>query len=179
MAINLSAAAEKLGGDPSYRPRIQVPWLVSLAGSLGAVSVMFLISPMACVIAITLELVLYSYLRQRALRRRWGDARAGVWMSLARMSLLRLRDHGEEVVFVDNNPDACHVVERDSFRVVYGNPLQERTLQRAMLEDRASCIAVTISDEINFMLGRQAANDYLLNLPYGWLIIHCRIQADP
>ena len=96
VAINLSAAAEKLGGDPSYRPRIQVPWLVSLAGSLGAVSVMFLISPMACVIAITLELVLYSYLRQRALRRRWGDARAGVWMSLARMSLLRLRDHGED-----------------------------------------------------------------------------------
>jgi hypothetical protein len=96
VAINLSAAAEKWGADPSYRPTINVPWLLSLAGSLAAVIVMFLISPLACMIAITLELALYLYLRQRALRRRWGDARAGVWMSLARFALLRLREHSED-----------------------------------------------------------------------------------
>ncbi len=96
MAINLSAAAEKWGADPSFRPTINVPWLLSLAGSLGAVIVMFLISPLACVIAITLELVLYIYLRQRALQRRWGDAWAGVWMSLARFALLRLKEHQDD-----------------------------------------------------------------------------------
>jgi amino acid transporter len=96
VAINLSAAAEKWGGDPSYRPTINVPWLVSLGGSIGAVVVMFLISPLACVIAIGLELVLYVYLRQRALQRRWGDAWAGVWMSLARFALLRLKEHSED-----------------------------------------------------------------------------------
>ena len=96
VAINLSAAAEKWAADPSYRPTINVPWTLSLLGSLGAVMVMFLISPLACVIAITLELGLYLYLRQKTLRRRWGDAWAGVWMSLARFALLRLREHAED-----------------------------------------------------------------------------------
>ena len=96
VAINLSAAAEKWSADPSFRPTIRVPWLLSLAGALGAVVVMFLISPLACVIAIGLELTLYLYLRQRALQRRWGDARAGVWAALARFALLRLREHSED-----------------------------------------------------------------------------------
>jgi amino acid transporter len=93
VTINISAAAEKWGGDPSYRPTINVPWYVSLAGSVGAVAVMFLINPWACFGAITLEFLLYLHLRRRSLQRRWGDARAGVWMSLARRSLLRLREH--------------------------------------------------------------------------------------
>lgn len=96
VAINLSAAAEKWGADPSYRPTIKVPWLLSLAGSLSAIIVMFLISPTACVIAIGLELALYTYLRKRALERSWGDAWAGVWMTLARFALLRLREHRDD-----------------------------------------------------------------------------------
>ena len=96
VAINLSAAAEKWGADPSYRPTINVPWPVSIAGSFAAIIVMFLISPLACVIAISLELALYVYLRKRALQRRWGDAWAGVWMSLARFALLRLREHRDD-----------------------------------------------------------------------------------
>ena len=93
VTINLSAAAERLSGDPSYRPTINVPWYVSVLGSLAAVAVMFLINPWACVAAIFLEFGLYLYLRQLSLRRRWGDARAGVWMSVARYALLRLRHH--------------------------------------------------------------------------------------
>jgi NhaP-type Na+/H+ or K+/H+ antiporter len=73
-----------------------------------------------------------------------------------------LRAHKEEVIFIDNNPDACHVVEQDGFRVVYGNPLEERTLQRARIEDRAAFVAVSMSDEINFMLGQRAVEDYRL-----------------
>ncbi len=71
-----------------------------------------------------------------------------------------LRDRGEEVVFVDNNPDACHAAERQNFRVVYGNPLEERTLQRARLEDRAACVVVSMSDEINLIVGERAVKDY-------------------
>jgi hypothetical protein len=77
-----------------------------------------------------------------------------------------LRDHGEEVVFVDNNPDACHVVERDSFRVVYGNPLEERTLARAQLEDRAACVSVSMSDEVNLIVGERCIKDYRLHRVY-------------
>jgi NhaP-type Na+/H+ or K+/H+ antiporter len=77
-----------------------------------------------------------------------------------------LRRHKEEVVFIDNNPDACHVVERDAFRVVYGNPLEERTLQRARLEDRAACLVVGMSDEINFIVGQRAVAEYRLRHVY-------------
>lgn len=77
-----------------------------------------------------------------------------------------LRSHKEEVVFIDNNPDACHVVERDAFRVVYGNPLEERTLQRARIEDRAACLVVGMSDEINFIVGQRAVRDYRLRHVY-------------
>jgi len=55
--------------------------------------VMFLINPIACVLAISLEGALYLYLSRRSMRKRWGDARAGLWVALARFSLLQLRAH--------------------------------------------------------------------------------------
>lgn len=91
VTINLSAGLEQLVGDPSYRPTINVPWYVSLLGSLGAIFVMFLINPYACVVALIVELSLYLYLRRRSTRQRWGDVRAGLWVALARFALLRLR----------------------------------------------------------------------------------------
>ena len=110
VAINLSAAIEKWAGDPSYRPTINVPWFVSLLGSLGAIIVMFLISPTSCAAAIVLELALYLYLRRLSLQRRWGDARAGLWAALARFALLQLHGHESDprnwrpqiLVFVGN-----------------------------------------------------------------------------
>lgn len=91
--INLSAAMEKLVGDPSYRPTINVPWYVSIFGSLGAVFVMFLINPLVCSLAIMLELIIYFAIRRRALRKRWGDVRAGFWFALTRYSLMKLENH--------------------------------------------------------------------------------------
>ena len=89
--INLAAALEKLAGDPYYRPTIKVPWAVSLLGSLGAVLVMFLISPVVCILALLLEHILYLLLRRRAFRSSWGDVRVGLWTAIARLSLLKLR----------------------------------------------------------------------------------------
>ncbi len=91
VTINLSAAVERLVGDPSYRPTINVPWYISLTGSLAAVAVMFLISPLACACAVGSELLLYLYLRQRALESQWGDVRAGLWSAIARFSLMQMR----------------------------------------------------------------------------------------
>ena len=93
VTINLAATIESLVGDPSYRPTIRVPWFVSLLGSIGAVVVMFLISPVACVAAVALESGLYLYLQRRAMRKQWGDVRAGLWVALARFALLSLRHH--------------------------------------------------------------------------------------
>ncbi len=91
--INFSAAIEKLVGDPSYRPKINVPWHVSLLGSAGALFVMFLLSAKVCGIAIFLVICLYFYLRKKTLSKRWGDVRAGMWLSMARFSLLKLKKH--------------------------------------------------------------------------------------
>jgi amino acid transporter len=91
--VNFSAAIENLVGDPSFRPTIRVPWWVSLTGSAGAIAVMFLISPMACIAAIVLELLLYLSLRRRVLRREWGDVRAGMWIAVARFALMKLREN--------------------------------------------------------------------------------------
>jgi amino acid transporter len=93
VVINLASALESLVGDPSYRPTIKVPWFVSLLGSVGAIVVMFLINPWACLAAVVLESALYAYLRRRSMRKRWGDVRAGVWVALARWALLKLRHH--------------------------------------------------------------------------------------
>lgn len=91
--INISAVVEKLVGDPSYRPTIKVPWYISLAGSFGAVFVMFLISPWACLFAVIFELGLYFYLQRRKLQKEWGDARAGFWFSIARYALVNHDPH--------------------------------------------------------------------------------------
>ncbi|MBT3243276.1 MAG: amino acid permease [Bacteroidetes bacterium] len=92
IAINLSAVIERLVGDVSYRPTIQVHWIISLFGCIGAGVVMFLINPVACVIAITLELLIYSYLKRKALQGSWGDVRAGLWSSVARFALIKLKE---------------------------------------------------------------------------------------
>jgi amino acid transporter len=93
VTINLAAGLESLVGDPSYRPTIKVPWFVSLLGSVGAIVVMFLINPLACLAAVVLESALFVYLRRRSMRKRWGDVRAGIWVALARWALLKLRQH--------------------------------------------------------------------------------------
>ena len=89
--VNLSAVVETLVGDPSYRPTIRVPWYVSVIGAIGAVLVMFLISPWACLFAVLFEMALYLYLQTRKLKKEWGDVRAGFWFALARRALVNHR----------------------------------------------------------------------------------------
>ena len=95
--INFSAALENLTGDASYRPKVKVPWFVSLFGSFGAIAVMFLINPIACIFAVIFEVILFWILRKRSMRKEWGDVRAGFWGTLARFALLKLKKH-------DNDP---------------------------------------------------------------------------
>jgi len=92
LAINLVAATENLVGDPSYRPTLRVPSVVSLAGAAGNLAVMFLISARACAVAIALELLVWLVLRRKTLRASWGDVWAGVWGSLARLALYNLSE---------------------------------------------------------------------------------------
>lgn len=90
--INLVAGLERLSGAPSFRPSLKVPWYISLAGAAGCFWVMFRINSLACIAALIAEFVIYLWLRKRAISASWGDLRYGALMSLARSTLLQLRN---------------------------------------------------------------------------------------
>lgn len=90
VVINFVAAIEKLVAEPSYRPAVNIPWYWSLIGAMGALFVMYLISPIALIGALGLEFAFYLYFQKRALEQQWGDVTAGLWMKVARFSLLRM-----------------------------------------------------------------------------------------
>jgi solute carrier family 12 (potassium/chloride transporter), member 4/6 len=90
--LNLAAALEDLVKDPSYRPRIRIPWGVSLLGALGCFVAMFAINPLAFFAALLVEVGIWWYLRRRSLEATWGDLRSGLWLALVRFAMVQLRD---------------------------------------------------------------------------------------
>jgi len=88
--LNLTAGLESLVGNPSFRPRIKVPWFVSLLGALGCYGAMFLINAPATLIAIIISYGIFVWLGRRALAQGWGDIRSGLWFTLSRFGLTRL-----------------------------------------------------------------------------------------
>lgn len=60
-----------------------------------------------------------------------------------------LREAGTPVVFIDSNPQNCRRAEELRFPVVYGNALQERTLQRARLETVGAVVGLTPNQMLN------------------------------
>lgn len=91
--VNLAASIEKLVDNPSFRPRFNIPWYVSMLGALGCYGAMFLINPLATVVAIVISYGIFFYLERRQLQRTWGDVRSGVWFTIARWALLNLEGH--------------------------------------------------------------------------------------
>ncbi len=189
VTINLSTALESLTSDPSYRPTIRVPWYVSLLGSAGAIVVMFLISPLACAAAMGFELLLYVFLRRRAMESRWGDVRAGAWTALTRFALLKLRKLKRQarnwrpqiLVFTHNPASRMGLVKLASWfsqdrgvvtvcRVVQGDPEERfeeiRALQAEMDETLAEAgvsafaEAHVVPDLENGILGIAQANGF-------------------
>jgi hypothetical protein len=88
--INLVAGLEQLSGDPSYRPTFRIPWWISIAAALACFYVMFLINPIALVVAVVFEFGVYVFMRRRAMNAPWGDLRRGALMSLVRSTMIRL-----------------------------------------------------------------------------------------
>ena len=87
---NLVAGIEKLVGNPSFRPRARIHPGLSLLGAAGCYGAMFVINPLATIVAILISYGIYFYLERRSTIRTWGDVRNGIWFSLARQSLLNL-----------------------------------------------------------------------------------------
>ncbi len=115
--VNLIAALENVSGNPSYRPRFKVHWLISIAGALGCYITMFLIHALATVVAMLVSLGIFIYLSRKELRTTWGDVRYGLWYSLARFIIFKLED------------SRCHPRNwRPNVMVFSGNPNTRKQL---------------------------------------------------
>ncbi|HYO16941.1 MAG TPA: sodium:proton antiporter [Thermoanaerobaculia bacterium] len=80
-----------------------------------------------------------------------------------------LRDGGEEVLFIDSNPDACQAAEEDGFRCLHGSGLDEQIQVRAELDIRAGCLGVTSNEEVNLLFARRVRKDY--KVPRVWVAL--------
>ena len=88
--VNIVAGLESLSGDPSWRPRFRIPWVINISNGIACVWVMFLISPVASMVAITIEFLLWLLFSRREQRATWGDARRGLYEAMLRWVLIRL-----------------------------------------------------------------------------------------
>ena len=90
MVLNVAAGIEGFLQSPSFRPTFKVHWSLSLLGAIGCLGVMFLINPVATVIAASIVLGIYFWLERRELESAWGDVRKGIWMELVRTGIFQM-----------------------------------------------------------------------------------------
>ncbi|MGH7531278.1 MAG: Na-K-Cl cotransporter [Gemmatimonadales bacterium] len=95
--LNLSAGFEELISNPAWRPQFRVPAGLSLAGFAGCLGVMLMIAPGATIIAALTCGGIYSAMKRRSMRARWGDMRLAFMMFVTRVILYRMqgRRHDE------------------------------------------------------------------------------------
>ncbi len=89
--LNISAGIEKLLQSPSFRPLFKVHWSLSILGAAGCAAVMFLINPLATLVAAVFVLAIFLLLERQGLEAAWGDVRMGIWLALTRAGLMRLK----------------------------------------------------------------------------------------
>jgi NhaP-type Na+/H+ or K+/H+ antiporter len=85
-----------------------------------------------------------------------------------------LRSAGTPVVFIDSNPQNCRRVEELGFTVVYGNALEERTLQRARFEAVRVAVGLTANKTVNAVFVDRARD--LFQVPEGLVAVE-RLDA--
>ena len=89
--VNFVSASERFLRNPSFRPTFRVHWSVSFAGALGCGAVMFLINPLATIVAMAIVIAIWGLLNRRRARAQWGDIRQGMWINLIRWGAAHIR----------------------------------------------------------------------------------------
>jgi amino acid transporter len=92
LVLNVAAGIERVLQSPSFRPTFPVHWSLSFLGAIGCLAVMFLINPLATIVAAVVVLGVYVWLERRQLQSTWGDVRQGIWSAIARAAIVRLMD---------------------------------------------------------------------------------------
>lgn len=80
-----------------------------------------------------------------------------------------LRNADIPVVFIDLNPQHCRRVEEAGFTVIYGNALEERTLQRARFEQVRVAVGLTPNQTVNAVFVDRARD--LFQVPQGLVAV--------
>jgi NhaP-type Na+/H+ or K+/H+ antiporter len=80
---------------------------------------------------------------------------------------IQLRNGGIPVIFLDANPWNCRRAEELGFQVVYGDALQERTLQRARFENVGSAVGLTHNQMLNSLFASRAREYF--GVPRGYV----------
>jgi amino acid transporter len=89
--LNLSAGMEELILNPAWRPKFRVPAAVALGGFFACAGVMLMIDAGSTIMAAVVCGGIYSAMKRRSLRARWGDLRLGMLMFGARQILQRMQ----------------------------------------------------------------------------------------
>jgi NhaP-type Na+/H+ or K+/H+ antiporter len=77
-----------------------------------------------------------------------------------------LQRGGEETLLIDANPTLCSEVQGRGFRVLHGNALDERIMQRAEIETRKAVIAALPNDGVNLLFARRSVDEYRADRVY-------------
>jgi len=164
VAINISAAIEQLIKEPSYRPKIHVPWYISLFGAIAAIVVMILINPWALAFAFGLEAIILTYLINKKMEQQWGDSATGIWVQLSRYALLRLnakQNHPRNwrpiiILFVKNLKDHMPLVK---FTELLGQNNGVLTISKLITPDNKD--ELENRNRVAFEMQRDLANEGL------------------
>jgi NhaP-type Na+/H+ or K+/H+ antiporter len=89
----------------------------------------------------------------------------GLGLALGR----ELEAGGRPVVFLDSNPQNCRQAEEADFPVVFGNALQERTLQRARFEGVGAAVGLTANQMLNSVFATRARE--LFQVPEAYIAV--------
>ncbi|MFC1669656.1 Na-K-Cl cotransporter [Spirochaetota bacterium] len=94
--INLISFAERIIKRPGYRPTFKVHWIISLAGAIGCICVMFIINVYACIAGFACVLIIYVILKRSQMKKNWGDVRRGLWSHIIQYALEKLETLSED-----------------------------------------------------------------------------------
>ncbi|MGA1603396.1 MAG: Na-K-Cl cotransporter [Prochlorothrix sp.] len=147
--LNVSAGIERFLQSPSFRPTFQVPWFLSLLGAVGCLITMFLINPVATLVAAVIVVGVYLLLERQQLQGTWGDVREGIWRELAQFAILQL---------VNQPPDPKNW--RPSILVLSGAPTKRWhliELAQTLTHNRGVITVSSVLPEASYDTARQQA----------------------
>ena len=67
-----------------------------------------------------------------------------------------LKQSGNEIICIDEDPQSCLLAKNEGIKVFFGNALEERTLQRAEPDSRKGIIALSGNEEVNYIFSQRA-----------------------